>query len=49
VVKVTQSFRGKAGWRGEEKKQAVLAAGREKVGINNEGKEKVREVVGGVM
>ena len=48
VPKVMQSFRGKAVWRGEERKQTVLAAGREKVGINEE-KEKVREVVGGVM
>jgi hypothetical protein len=38
-----QSFRGE-----EEKRQAVLAAGRERVGIKEE-KEKAMVVVGGVM
>lgn len=48
MVKEMQSFRAKAGRRGAEKKQAVLAAGRAKVGINEE-KEKVRALVGGVV
>jgi hypothetical protein len=43
-----QSFRGGVRRREDEKKQTVLAAGREKVGINEE-KEKVRELVGGVL
>jgi hypothetical protein len=47
-AKVMQSFRGGGRWREDEKKQTVLAAGREKVGIKEE-KEKVRELAGGVL
>ena len=49
VVREMQNFRAEEGWRRVGKgQQTVLAAGREKVGINEE-KEKVRGMAGGVL
>jgi len=47
-LRVMRKAGEKVEWRWLEKSRAVLAAGREKVGIKEE-KEKVKERVGGVM